>query len=114
MNKGWIKVLLAAFFEVLWVIGLNLPVSFAAITGTIVCYLISFYFLIGASDHLPVGTTYAVFVGLGAAGAVLAEYFLFQEEVGLGKVLLIILLLIGIIGLKWVEDAPEKSQGGHD
>lgn len=113
MNSGWFKVLLAAFFEVLWVIGLNLPTSFWTLAGTLLCYLTSFYFLVAASDNLPVGTVYAVFVGLGTAGAVLAEYLLFQEELGLAKILLILLLLVGIIGLKMVtEDSPEETQEG--
>ena len=55
--------------------------------------------MISASKQLPVGTVYAVFVGIGAAGTVIADMLFFGEPFTIMKVVLL-LLLVGIIGLK--------------
>lgn len=69
----------------------------------------SFYLLILAGRNLPIGTVYAVFVGIGTAGTVLLDFIIFGEPFSLAKVLLIGLMLVGIIGLKLVEDAEGKA-----
>ncbi|WP_338752746.1 multidrug efflux SMR transporter [Bacillus sp. FJAT-52991] len=102
MNKDWMKVFIAAFFEVFWVIGLKHADSFWTWAGTVASILISFYMMIMAGKKLPVGTVYAVFVGLGTAGTVLSEILFFGEPVKIAKLLLILVLLIGVIGLKLV------------
>lgn len=112
MNKDWIKVFAAAFFEVLWVIGLKHADDFWTWTGTIIAILISFYVMIMAGKKLPVGTVYAVFVGLGTAGTVLSEVLFFNEPFKIAKVLLILLLLAGVIGLKLV--TKDKVQEGAE
>ena len=68
-------------------------------------------YLLSAGRKLPVGTVYAVFVGLGTAGTVLAEILFFNETIKIEKILFIILLLIGVIGLKLVSD--KQSEGGN-
>lgn len=112
MNRNWIKVLIAALFEVFWVIGLKHADSLLEWSGTILSIVISFYGLITAGRGLPVGTVYAVFVGLGTAGTTAADFLFFGEPFKLEKVLLIILLLAGVIGLKLVTD--EKNEEGAD
>ncbi|MCR2823331.1 DMT family transporter [Lederbergia panacisoli] len=102
MNKDWIKVFVAAFFEVIWVIGLKHANEFWAWTGTLIAIIISFYLMIMAGRKLPIGTVYAVFVGLGTAGTVFSEILFFDEPVKVEKILLILLLLAGVIGLKLV------------
>ena len=102
MNTKWIKVFIAAFFEVFWVIGLKHADDFWTWTGTIIAIIISFYLMIMAGRKLPVGTVYAVFVGLGTAGTVFSEIIFFGEPFKVAKVLLILLLLAGVIGLKLV------------
>ncbi|MCG3086450.1 DMT family transporter [Sporosarcina cyprini] len=109
MNSNWMQVVLAAFFEVGWVIGLKHADSFPAWIGTIIAILISFYILIKSSEKLPVGTVYAVFVGLGTAGTVLADTLLFSEAMSFGKASLMGLLLAGVIGLKLVTNETEKK-----
>lgn len=111
MNKEWLKVFIAAFFEVFWVIGLKHADSPLDWIGTIICIVISFYVLIMAGRKLPVGTVYAVFVGLGTAGTVFAEILFFGEPFKLVKLLLILLLLIGVIGLKLVTNEKEAEGG---
>jgi paired small multidrug resistance pump len=112
MNKDWIKVFIAALFEVLWVIGLKHANDLWTWTGTIISIIISFYLMIMAGRKLPVGTVYAVFVGLGTAGTVFSEILFFGEPFKVEKILLILLLLAGVIGLKVV--TKDKVQEGDE
>lgn len=109
MNKYWISVIIAAVFEVCWVIGLKHADEFWTWSGTVISIIISFYVMIMAGRKLPVGTVYAVFVGLGTAGTVLSEILFFGEPVKLSKILLILLLLAGVIGLKLVTSDDSTS-----
>lgn len=102
MNANWLKVLIAAFFEVFWVIGLKHADRVLEWVGTAIAILVSFYLLIDASRKLPVGTVYAIFVGLGTAGTVFADIVFFGEPFKMAKILLIFVLLIGVMGLKLV------------
>ena len=112
MNKHWMMVFLAAFFEVFWVIGLKHADSVWGWVGTLLSIGVSFYVMLKASQALPVGTVYAVFVGLGTVGTVLADILFFGEALKIEKVVLILILLIGIIGLKMV--TGEKVQEGAE
>ncbi|KAB7664308.1 DMT family transporter [Bacillus sp. B1-b2] len=112
MNSNWLKVIIAAFFEVFWVIGLKHSDNIWAWIGTFICIIISFYVMIMAGRQLPVGTVYAVFVGLGTAGTVFSEILFFGEPFKMEKVLLIFLLLAGVIGLKMV--TKDKKQEGEE
>ncbi|ASN04916.1 DMT family transporter [Virgibacillus necropolis] len=112
MNTTWIKVFVAAFFEVFWVIGLKHADDFWAWTGTVISIIISFYLMIVAGRKIPVGTVYAVFVGMGTAGTVFSEIIFFGEPFKIGKIILISLLLVGVIGLKLV--TKDKVEEGAD
>lgn len=102
MNANWIKVLIAAFFEVFWVIGLKHADDFWTWTGTVIAIIVSFYLMIMAGRKLPVGTVYAVFVGLGTAGTVFSDIVFFGEPFKAAKIILILVLLAGAVGLKLV------------
>ena len=102
MNTNWIKVIVAAFFEVFWVIGLKHADDFWTWTGTIIAIIVSFYLMIMAGRKLPVGTVYAVFVGLGTAGTVFSDIVFFGEPFKVTKIILILVLLAGVVGLKLV------------
>ncbi|MGG3888072.1 DMT family transporter [Metabacillus fastidiosus] len=112
MNTNWIKVFIAAFFEVFWVIGLKHADDFWTWAGTVIAIIISFYLMIIAGRELPVGTVYAVFVGLGTAGTVFSDILFFGEPFKIAKVLLIFALLTGVIGLKLVtkDNTPERNE----
>ncbi|HEY2420582.1 MAG TPA: SMR family transporter [Neobacillus sp.] len=112
MNINWIKVFIGAFFEVLWVIGFKHANGLWTWTGTVFSIIISFYVIIIAGRKLPVGTVYAVFVGLGTAGTVLSEIIFFGEPFKVEKIILILLLLAGVIGLKLV--TKDEIQNGAD
>ncbi len=112
MNYEWLKVFIAAFFEVFWVIGLKHADHLWAWFGTALAICVSFYLMIMAGKKLPVGTVYAVFVGLGTAGTVFSEIVFFGEPLKVIKLLLIILLLAGVIGLKLVTGEKEADVQG--
>lgn len=107
--KSWLKVLLASLLEVFWVIGLAHADAFWEWAGTIIAIVICNYLLIKATSTLPTGTVYAVFVGVGTAGAVLSEILFFGEPFNILKILLIVLLLVGVIGLKLVTDDQKEA-----
>jgi paired small multidrug resistance pump len=109
MNKTWISVFIAAFFEVAWVIGLKHADGVLEWGGTLIAIIISFYLMIMAGRDLAVGTVYAVFVGLGTAGTVLAEILLFDAPAIPAKLALIVLLLSGVISLKMLSNQKEKE-----
>lgn len=112
MDKAWIKVFIAAVFEVFWVIGLKHADDFWTWSGTVIAIFISFYLMIMAGRELPVGTVYAVFVGIGTAGTVFSEILFFHEPFQVEKVILIVLLLAGVIGLKLItkEKVQERNE----
>lgn len=109
MNKTWLSVIVAALFEVGWVIGLKHANSALEWVLTAIAIIVSFYLMIAASRSLPVGTVYAVFVGLGTAGTVIADILLFGAPVQAGKLILIGVLLLGVIGLKLMSKEKETE-----
>ncbi|MFU0792060.1 DMT family transporter [Virgibacillus proomii] len=109
MNRDWNIVFLAGLFEIGWVIGLKHSTTWIEWGLTIFAIYISMHLLVIASRRLPVGTSYAVFTGIGTSGTVIAEIVLFGEAVRLIKMALILLLITGVFGLKMV--TPEKDKG---
>lgn len=110
--KNWFFVIIAAFFEVGWVVGLKHANSFIEWSLTIGAILVSFGLLIYASSILPVGTVYAVFVGLGTCGTVIIDMAFFGSPVEPLKILFIGTLLLGVILLKLV--TPDEQQEGSE
>lgn len=111
MNKTWITVIVAAIFEVAWVIGMKHADNFLEWSGTVIAIYISFYLMIKAARSLAVGTVYAVFVGQGTTGTVVADILLFDADLSVTKIVLIGLLLIGVIGLKMLSKKKEEVSG---
>ena len=99
MNTNWIKVVVAAVFEVFWVIGLKHAADFWTWIGTVIAIIVSFYLMVMAGRKLPVGTVYAVFVGLGTAGTVFSDIIFFGEPFKSAKIILILVLLVRPAGL---------------
>lgn len=115
MNLNWIKLIFAAILEVFWVIGLTHSYDIWTWAATAILIIVSNYLMIKVAQVLPAGTVYAVFVGLGAGGTVIAEILFFGEPFRWGKVILIAVLLSGVIGLKLVTDSEsnEAREGGR-
>lgn len=99
----WLLVLVAGLLETAWAIGLKYSEGFTRPVPsalTIAGALTSFWLLSLAMRDLPVGTAYAVWVGIGAVGTAVAAVILFQEPVSLLRVAGILLILGGIAALK--------------
>jgi quaternary ammonium compound-resistance protein SugE len=99
----WVLVLIAGLLETAWAIGLKYSEGFTRPVPsalTIAGALASFWLLSLAMRDLPVGTAYAVWVGIGAVGTAVAAVILFQEPVSLLRVAGILLILGGIAALK--------------
>ena len=110
MNKKWSLVYLAGIAEILWVVGLKHADIWYEWCGTILFILLSFFLLMAAAKVLPTATCYAVFTGIGAAGTNLMDFLVFGEEIVWGKILLIVLLLVGVIGLKMVTHERKREE----
>lgn len=99
----WAYLILAGILEIFWATCLKLSSGFTILKFsilTIVGMVFSFIFLAQATKILPLGTSYAIWTGIGALGSVIIGIILFKEVFTLPKVLFVTLLLIGIIGLK--------------
>lgn len=110
MKSGWIKIVIAAIFELFWVIGLKHADTSIEWIGTLIAIFLSFYFLISATKQLPVGTAYAVFVGLGTTGTILADTLLFRVPLPPTKIFFIVLLMLSVIGLKLLSSEPHGEE----
>ncbi|MDC7676403.1 SMR family transporter [Asticcacaulis sp. LKC15W] len=99
----WIYLIIAGLLEVCWAIGLKYTEGFTKpipSAFTLITLALSMYLLAKAADVLPIGTAYAVWVGIGALGAAILGIFLFQEAVTPLRILFLAMLLVAIIGLK--------------
>ncbi|MBX7490835.1 DMT family transporter [Helicobacter turcicus] len=114
-NLAWGLVLFGGIIECFWASGLKYADNLFFYTLTGIGILISFFAMIVAVRVLEVGIAYSVFVGIGTAGITIAEILIFGEEFSLLKVLFIVLLLIGVMGLKLsskeVQSQEEKLAG---
>ena len=100
---AWILLVLAGLFEVGWAIGLKYTDGFSRLwptTGTLAAMAISLGLLGIAMKSLPVGTAYAVWVGVGAVGTAILGIVLFGEPANMGRVFSLGLIVAGIVGLK--------------
>ena len=100
---NWIILILAGIFEIGWAIGLKYTEGFTRLwptVGTVLAMVISLGLLGIAMKSLPVGTAYAVWVGVGAVGTAILGIVLLGEPANAGRLLSLGLILAGIIGLK--------------
>ena len=105
LRNPWLKVAAAVVFEPMWVLGMRHADNIWMTGLTIFALIASFFMLLKASDELPVGTVYAIFVGLGTVATIIANWAFYGESLGVVQLGLIAALLFGVIGLKLMEDA---------
>lgn len=101
--KSWLILVAAGLLEVCWASSLKYTAGFTKLAPSafFVSTLAASMFLLSvAVRHLPVGTAYAVWVGIGAAGTAIAAVFLQGETMTVGRGFFLALLVISIIGLK--------------
>lgn len=100
---SWFILFLAGLSETGWAVGLKYTEGFTRLwptLGTIAAMAVSLGLLGIAMKSLPVGTAYAVWVGIGAVGTALLGVVLLGEPLNAGRVLSLALIIAGIIGLK--------------
>src|SRR3712207_933836 len=100
---AWVILFVAGLFEIGWAVGLKYTEGFTRIGPTIftAVSLIASMGLLGvAVRSLPLGTAYAVWTGIGAAGTVVLGIILFKEPATVARLVCVGLILAGILGLK--------------
>jgi len=102
----WICLLLAGCFEIGWPLGMKLSQTrpptekFFWLVIAVVSMALSGYFLWLAQKTIPLGTSYAIWTGIGAIGAFVIGILMFQDPATLWPILSVTLIIAGIIGLK--------------
>lgn len=102
---SWIYLFIAGLFEIVWAIGLKYTQGFTRPLPSVITVagmVVSFYFLALATKVLPIGTAYAIWTGIGAVGAVTLGIILFKEPFDLLRIIFLLFIVTGIIGLKVV------------
>lgn len=100
---AWLLLVLAGVLEVGWAIGLKYTAGFTRLwptVGTVAAMVLSLGLLGIAMRSLPVGTAYAVWVGVGAVGTAALGIVLFGEAATVGRLVSLALIVAGIVGLK--------------
>ena len=100
---NWIVLFVAGLFEVAWAVGLKYTEGFTRLwpsVGTAVAFLVSLGLLSWAMRDLPVGTAYAVWVGIGAVGTAVIGMTVLGGPASLVRVLSLGVIVAGIVGLK--------------
>ena len=103
----WFYLLIAGLFEISWAVGLKFSHGFTKITPsviTVICMVLSFYFLALALKNLPLGTAYAIWTGIGTIGTVIFGILFFKEPVNAVRLVCIMLIISGITGLKLISN----------
>ncbi|KRF03196.1 hypothetical protein ASG89_23980 [Paenibacillus sp. Soil766] len=101
---AWLFLAIAGVFEVVWAISLKFSNGFTRLVPSIVTILgmiVSFYFLAVATKTLPIGTAYAAWTGIGAVGAIIIGTLFLDEPISLVRILFMVLILVGVLGLKF-------------
>lgn len=100
---AWVWVVLAGCMEVIWVVGLKQTQGFTRLWPSVVTVSLmaaSFVLLSQALKVIPIGTAYAVWTGIGAAGGAVAGMLLYGESANPLRIVCIALIILGIAGLK--------------
>ncbi len=101
--NSWILVVIAGLLEVCWAVGLKSTHGFTKLWPSLFvggALVASLFLLAIAVKNLPIGTAYAVWVGIGAAGAALVAVVVHGEALSPARAFFLLLLLVAIIGLK--------------
>jgi quaternary ammonium compound-resistance protein SugE len=102
---AWVYLIIAGLFEIGWAVGLKLSHGLSLTrpihTGLTVAAMAASVILLGlAARHLPIGTAYAIWVGIGAAGTAVAGMMLFDEPATAARIAAIAVIVAGVAGLK--------------
>ncbi|MFT3787060.1 MAG: multidrug efflux SMR transporter [Tepidisphaeraceae bacterium] len=116
MMYSWTLLFVAGLLEIGWSIGLKYTDGFnfkgrsLACTLTLVAMVASMYLLSVAVRQIPIGTGYAVWVGIGAVGAAILGMILFREPATVARIACLLLVVVGIVGLKLFTPASQAVE----
>lgn len=100
---AWIYLLFAGFLEIGWAVGLKYTAGFTRLQPsilTVLAMIASFALLGQALKSIPVGTAYAIWTGIGAAGTAIIGMAFFGESREIMRIICIVLIIAGVIGLR--------------
>lgn len=103
MSTAWLYLFVAGCFEVVWALGLKYTEGFSKPVPSVItigAMIASVWLLALALKSIPVGTGYAVWVGIGAVGTAIGGVILFGESKSFIRIACILLIVFGVIGLK--------------
>ncbi len=103
MSLAWIFLLLAGFFEICFTVTLKYSQGFTKLVPsiiTVIFIVLSFFSVSQAMKAIPIGTAYAVWAGIGAAGTIITGIVFFGESYQIVRLISLMLIIIGIVGLK--------------
>jgi len=105
MWKPWVLLLIAGLLEIVWAISLKRTEGFTRLYPSLLtaaAMIVSLYFLGRAVKDLPIGTAYAIWTGIGAAGTAAVGMLWAGEPASAGRILCIALIVAGTLGLKLI------------
>ncbi len=105
---AWLWLIVAGMLEIAWAVGLKYTHGFTKLwpsVVTVVLMLLSFWCLAQAVKVLPLGTSYAIWTGIGAVGTAIAGIVLFKEPATAARLVCMVLVVAGIVGLKFTTNA---------
>ena len=100
---SWFILFIAGLFEVVWAVGIKYTEGWTRLWPsvlTVIAMVASFFFLSLALKHLPMGTAYAVWTGIGTVGTVVYGIVFFKEPTDILRIACIMLIIFGIVGLR--------------
>ncbi|MCG5514039.1 quaternary ammonium compound efflux SMR transporter SugE [Ectothiorhodospira shaposhnikovii] len=100
---AWLALIIAGLLEVVWAIGLKASEGFTRLWPSVVTLTAmsaSFWLLAQAMKTIPVGTAYAIWVGIGVVGTFILGILYYGETLSLLRVLSVLLIVAGLVGLK--------------
>ncbi len=113
---AWIILVVAGLLEIGWAIGLKYTEGFTKLWPSVLtvgAMAVSMYLLGIAAKTLPIGTAYAVWVGIGAAGTAVLGIFLLGEPASAARMVCLVLLVASIVGLKVTAGGKGPGAGGQ-
>ena len=99
----WFYLIVAGLLEIGWALGLKYTNGFTRLwpsVATVACMIVSFQCLALALKGIPLGTAYAAWTGIGAAGTAVLGMLLFNESREVGRIVCLVMIVAGTVGLK--------------
>lgn len=110
---AWLYLILAGISEIVWAYGLKATHGFTDLKWsviTVIFMIVSFFLFAKSMRQIPIGTAYAVFTGIGAAGTAVIGILFLGEGTSLLKMMSLSALILGIVGLKAIKETKEDKK----